>query len=107
MLHDQKDNPHGSELDRIKDKSFLGKELKDEIAHGIAMGDLDPITFEPFPSNSEEEEKIINRVAKRKNKPASSFKSLILGGSKDSRPQEELPKFLKNNPHPHYLNLWN
>ena len=45
-------------------------------------------------------------MAKRKNKPTSSFKSLILG-TKEPRAPEELPKFLKNNPHPHYINLWN
>ena len=69
MLNDQTENPHGSELDKVKDLSFLGKELNQEIAHGIAMGDLDPISYDPFPPNTEEEEKIIERVAKRKNKP--------------------------------------
>jgi len=32
----------------------------------IAQGDLDPITLEVFPPNSPEEDKIINRFARRK-----------------------------------------
>ena len=70
MLNNQTENPHGSELDKLHDTNFLGKELKDSIAQGIAEGDLDPITFEPFPENTDEEEKVINRIAKRKNQPS-------------------------------------
>lgn len=32
----------------------------------IAQGDLDPITLEVFPPDTPEEEKIINRFARRK-----------------------------------------
>ncbi len=30
---------------------------------------LDPITLQPFPAYSEEEEKMIERIARRKNNP--------------------------------------
>ena len=49
---------------------------------------------------------MIARVAKRKanSASASSFKTLrVVGG--DFKPQEQ-PKWLKNNPHPYYLDLW-
>jgi hypothetical protein len=29
MLSEQTDSPHGSELDKISDLTFLGKEIKD------------------------------------------------------------------------------
>jgi len=35
--------------------------------------------MEPFPEISNEELKMIERVAKRKNNPGQSFKSLIMG----------------------------
>lgn len=66
----------------------------------IACGDLDPITLETFPPNTPEEDKIINRLSRRK--APSSFRTLrVVDG-----PQEQ-PKWLRNNPHPFYLELWN
>lgn len=70
------------------------------------MGNLDPFTMQEFPACTPEEEKIIDKVARRKNNPTPSFKSLVICGDNPAPPQE-MPKFLKNNPHPHYLDLWN
>ena len=61
---------------------IINRPIADEIAQGIARGDLDPITLEPFPVITNEELKMIERVAKRKNNPAQSYKSLILGQPK-------------------------
>lgn len=49
---------------------MINRPIADEIAQGIARGDLDPITLEPFPVITNEELKMIERVAKRKNNPA-------------------------------------
>jgi hypothetical protein len=63
--------------------------------------------MQPFPVITEEELKMIERVARRKNNPVGTYKSLIINSKNPNDPPPELPKFLKNNPHPFYLDLWN
>lgn len=53
----------------INELKIFYRPIPDEIAQGIARGDLDPITLEPFPVITNEELKMIERVAKRKNNP--------------------------------------
>ena len=53
-LFDPLANPHGPDLDKFEKKSFLGVEIDDEMVHGIAMGDIDPVSGVPFKDDENE-----------------------------------------------------
>ena len=73
MVHIELPNEsvHGQELKDMKKDDFLGAEMQHEIVKGVAIGIIDPITFDPFPVTDQE----FQIVANVTNKKMHNFKS--------------------------------
>ena len=56
---------HGQEFKELKKDDFLGGEMQHEVVKGVALGIIDPISFEPFPL-TESEIMVVSRVTGKK-----------------------------------------
>jgi len=74
--------------------------LSAEIAEKMAKGEIDPITHEEF-KNDENEHYLVKKALS--GKTSSGWN----GYRRDREVSRELPKFLKENPDPAYMELWN
>ena len=59
-------------MEKFEKKDFLGADMDDEIAQGVAMGDRDPITKEKF-KDDENEKYLVQKALGKKPSYNSSY----------------------------------
>lgn len=93
-------NPHGPDLDKFEKKDFLGPDIPEDLAHGIAMGDFDPISKERFKDDENEKYLVQKALSYSSGNYYFNSKSKKDKKKEESDDEEEtpLPKFLKDNP---------